>query len=455
MERISTELDQFSQWPVRQRIEALKQLLPRETLGQVLAESAFPSSFCRRLPNWFMLWFVVAIGLFSRDSYRQVFRWLQPFRTKGTPGRSTLCMARLRLGVAPLRRLLERAIGLLATPSTRGAFHRQYRLMGPDGFVVDLADSAANSRVFGHPGSGRSAGALPQARVLSLCELGTHLLWRSVIKPCRRGEATMATGLLRHLRPEMLLLWDRAFFSYALVREVVVTRKAQLLARVKTNLIFRPTRTLGDGSYVAGVYPSPRHRERDRGGIEVRIIEYTLHDPGRTGDGQKHRLLTTLSDEHLDPAADLVVLYHERWEEELAIDELKTHQRERPVLRSQTPAGVVQELYGLLTAHGPVRRAMTEAATRAGVAPRRVSFTGALKILRCRLAECPADDLGRAQRYDTLVEEIAEGVVPERRPRINPRVIRKKMSNWSRKRPEHRSPTRPKERFRDTIQILR
>lgn len=357
--------------------------------------------------------------------------------------------------MAPLRRLLERVVGLLATSATPGAFHRPYRLMGLDGFVVDLADSAPNDRVFGRPKSGRASGAFPQARVPSLCELGTHVLWRSLVKPCRRGEATMAKVLLRHLRPDMLLLWDRNFFSCALVHQVVVGQNARLLARVKTNLIFRPVRTLSAGSYVARVYESPRHRERDRGGIEVRIIEYALRDPGRTGDGQKHRLMTTLSDERADPAADLVMLYHERWEEELTIDELKAHQRERVVLRSRTPAGVVQELYGLLTAHGLVRRAMSAAAVRAGVAPRRVSFTGALKVLRCRLAECPDDDPGRARWYEQLVEEMSEEVLPERRPRINPRVIKKKMSNWNKKRPEHCTKTRPVERFRDTIQVLR
>jgi hypothetical protein len=196
---------------------------------------------------------VVGIGLFCRDSYRQVFKWLQPFRRTGTPGRSTLCMARHRLGVAPLRRLSERVVGLLAAPDTPGAFHRRYRLMGLDGFVADLADSDPNARAFGQPGSGRATGAFPQARVLSLCELGTHVLWRSLIKPCRRGETTMATALLRHLQPDMPLLWDRGFFSYALVRQVIVVQKAQLLARVKTNLIFRPIRTLSDGSYVARV----------------------------------------------------------------------------------------------------------------------------------------------------------------------------------------------------------
>ncbi|MDB5306214.1 MAG: hypothetical protein JWO38_416 [Gemmataceae bacterium] len=125
MDRIYTELDQFSQWPSGERVAALKELLPRSLLADAVAEPSLRSRFCRRLPNWFMLWFVVGIGLFSRDSYRQVFKWLQPFRRGGTPGRSTLCVARQRLGVAPLRRLLERVVTLLATPSTPGTFHRQ------------------------------------------------------------------------------------------------------------------------------------------------------------------------------------------------------------------------------------------------------------------------------------------------------------------------------------------
>ena len=149
MERIYTELDQFSQWPSGERIAALKQLLPASVLKEVLAESTLPSRYCRQLPTWFMLWFVVGIGLFSRDSYRQVYKWLQPFRRKQSPNRSTLCMARQRLGVAALHRLLARTVTLLAEPSTPGAFHRQYRLMALDGFVVDLADGEPGVPVSG------------------------------------------------------------------------------------------------------------------------------------------------------------------------------------------------------------------------------------------------------------------------------------------------------------------
>jgi hypothetical protein len=453
MARIYTELERFSQWPSGERVAALKQLLPAAILQEVLSESARPSRYCRQLPTWFMLWFVVGIGLFSRDSYRQVFKWLQPFR-QASPTRSALCMARQRLGVAPLRRLLDRTATLLADRSTPGAFHRQYRLMAIDGFVVDVADTPGNERVFGRPKSGRGRGGFPQARVLSLCEVGTHVLWRSLVKPIRRGEITMAPALLRHLQPDMLLLWDRGFFSYATIRQAVIVQQAQLLARVKTNLVFRRRRTLSDGSYLAQVYESAHQRRRGVGGITVRIIEYTLTDPARVGCGQRHRLLTTLLDERLDPATAVVTLYHERWEEELTIDELKTHQRERPVLRSQTPAGVVQEIYGLLTAHGLVRRLMGAAAAQAGVAPRRVSFTATLKILRCRLSDCPPEDRGRVAWYERLVAEVAEELLPERRPRINPRVIKRQISKWPKKHPQDRSTTAPRTRFRDTVKIL-
>src|SRR5512135_102360 len=193
----------------------------------------------------------------------------------------------------------------------------------------------------------------------------------------------MAHRLLRDLQPNMLLLWDRNFLSSQTLAEVRA-RKAPLLARIKSNLIFTPIRVWDDGSYLAKLYRSAADRRVDRDGTLVRIIEYTFDDPGRPGSGQPHRLLTTLLDEELDPAQTLIVLYHERWEEGLTIDELKTHQRERPVLRSQTPGGVVQELYGLLLGHYIIRVLMHEAAAVNGIDPQRLSFTGTLKILRCR-----------------------------------------------------------------------
>ena len=453
MPSLYTDAATLAQWPTAERLHALRRIIPRVTIQAVLRRTGHARRRYLRLPAWFMVWFVIALGLFCRDSYRQVFKWLQPFRRQGTPGRSTFCEARQRLGVAPLLRLAQPVVQLQATPQTPGAFYQGLRLMALDSFVLDVPDSAANARVFGRPGSARSPAAFPQARVLALCEVGTHVLWKTQIKPGRRGEVPMAAALLRFLQPDMLLVWDRNFLSYDLVQQVR-QRQTQLLARIKNNLVFRPLRRWRDGSFVAKLYPSPRHRERDEAGVVVRIIEYTLSDPGRPGSGDKHRLLTTLLSATRHPAKRLILLYHERWEEEVTIDEIKTHQRERPVLRSETPAGVVQEIQGLLLAHYVVRVLMSEAARQEGLPPRRLSFVGALKVLRCRLPECPRSRAGLRRWYEEVLAEIAEEVLPERRNRINPRVIKRKMSNWKKKRPEHRHYPQPTKKFRQSIVML-
>jgi hypothetical protein len=450
---LGKEAAQLAQQPTDERIQGLKRIIPCATVKAILKKTGHGRR-CPRVPNWFMVWFVVGLGLFHGDCYRQIFRWLQPFRRWGTPGRSTLCEARKRLGIAPFRWLYDGVVRLLGTvTASPGAFYRGMRLMGIDGFVLDLPDSPDNARIFGRPGSGRAPGGFPQARVLALCELGTHVIWRFLTKPIRRGENTMAPYLLGFLKRGMLLLWDRGFLSYKLVAQVSL-QGAHLLARVKNNLIFKTIRRLPDGSYLSKLYPSSRHRQRDQDGILVRIIEYTFNDSGWPGAGQKHRLLTTLLDWRQDPAKTLIVLYHERWEEELTFDELKTHQRGRPVLKSETPAGVVQEIYGLLLAHYVVRKLMFAAATQQGIEPRRLSFTNTLKILRCRLADCRKGVRGIKKWYADLLAEVGAEILEGRRDRINPRVIKRKMSKWPKKRPQHRRCPQPTRKIRESIHML-
>ncbi len=444
------EIAELAQQPTAERVQALKRIIARREVQAVLRQTGQDRRHCRRVPPWFMVWFVIALGLFGGDNYRQVYRWLQSYRRRGTPGRSTLCEARQRLGVGPLRLLAERVVKLEATPAMNDGFYQGMRLMALDSFVVNVPDSPSNARVFGYPQSGRAAGAFPQVRVLGLCEVGTHVFWKTLLKPHRRGEVPMARHLLRYLQENMLLLWDRNFLSYDTVQRVCA-RKAHLLARIKKNLVFVPLRRLRDGSFLAKLYPSPKHRRHDQDGTIVRIIEYTFKDPGRPGVGQQHRLLTTLLDDRLHPAKTLIVLYHERWEEELAIDELKTHQAERPVLRSETPAGVIQEIYGFLLGHYVVRKLMVEASQQAKVPPRRLSFVETLKILRCRLPQCPKSPRGQRRWLADLLTEVAEEVLPERRNRVNPRVIKCKMSKWHKKRPHHRDYPQPTKTFRQGI----
>jgi hypothetical protein len=437
-----------------ERLRALKRIVPKAAIRKSLKYSRQPHSYCRRLPREFVAWFVIALALFCRDNYRQVFRWLVRFRDAPVPGRSTLCTARQSVGVAPLRWLTQNVIELLGTPQMPQVFYAGMRLMAIDGFVVDLRDTVANERAFGRPGGGRSPGAFPQARVVSLCEVGTHVLWKSLIKPQSRGEIPMARILLQFLQANMLLLWDRGFLSYDLVQGVVA-HHAHLLARIKSDVIVVPLCRLSDGSCLGTLYRCASDRQRDRGGLVVRVIEYTFNDPDRPGAGQRHRLLTTLLSAEQHPAARLIVLYHERWEEELAIDELKTHQRDqRLTLRSETPAGVVQELYGLLLAHYVVRKLMCEAAAHEAISPRQLSFVNTLKILRCRLPECPRSVVGLRRWYADLLLEIGAEKLEPRRDRVNPRVIKRQISKWPKKREVHCQSRQPQQRFDHSIVML-
>jgi hypothetical protein len=399
-----------------------------------------------------VIWLVIAMALFAADSIPKVWRRLHPTRDEPEPTDSAFAQARQRLGVAPLRQLFLEIARPMATHQTVGAFYRGWRLMGLDGSTLDLTDTPANARAFGRPGTGRAEGAFPQARLLALCELGTHAVCGLAIKPLCHGEPSMVAPLLDQLGPGMLLIWDRGFFSYELI-SAVVRRGAHLLARVKSNTVLRPIRRLDDGSYLAKIYPGQADRRRDTRGLSVRVIEYTHDDPNRPGAGERHRLITDLTSPEDLPAPAAPVVYHERWEEELALDEIKTHLGARAIpIRSRTPAGVVQEIYGLILAHYVVRRVMHDAAVVASQDPDRLSFLDSLRVLQCQLPESP--QVPTETWYRRLLAEVRQQKLRPRRERWYPRVIKRKMSNWMKKRPEHRNPPQPTKPFREAVVLL-
>jgi hypothetical protein len=375
---------------VLDRIAGLVQVIRPEDLQQALAATGRVDSRPCRLTHEVVLWIVLAMGLFTDVPIRQVFKLSRRLRAgERSPHRSSLCVARQRLGVAPVRHLFERTVRPLAHPETPGAFAFGLRLVGIDGTVLDVPDSAANAAAFGRPSGKRGVGAFPQVRKLSLVELGTHAELGVAIKAIRCGERTMVQGLLRYLTPEMLLLLDQGFFSEKLWRELVGGR-VNVLARVTTQMILRPILRLPDGSYLSKIYKGDYNRSKDRDGVVVRVIRYTLDDPQRVGHGEEHVLITTLLEAAIYPAMELILLYHERWEHELTFDEQKTHQDPTRVtksaqLRSGTPAGVIQEIYALSLAHFVIRSLMFEAAATVAIDPDRLSFTGCFQVLRCRL----------------------------------------------------------------------
>ena len=159
---------------------------------------------------------------------------------------------------------------------------------------------------------------------MALVENGTHVLFGAKLGRIAESEATLAHDVVPALRPGMLCLADRHFFGYALWRAATATG-ANLLWRVRSNLRLPRVAVLADGSYLCMVYPSEKDRRHATNGIQVRVVEYWLE--GVTDVEPLYRLLTTILDPAQAPAADLAALYHERWEIEGALAELKTQLR--------------------------------------------------------------------------------------------------------------------------------
>jgi len=446
------------------RLTGLEQIIPPDAVRQALQATGRINPRRCQLTHEVVCWVVLAMGILTELPIRQVFKHARRLRFgETTPHRSSLCVARQRLGIAPVRHVFEEIVHPLARPETPGAFYRGFRLVGLDGTVLDVPDSEANAAVFARPSAGpRGEGAFPQIRKLSLVELGTHVELAFVVRSISHGEPSMVGGLLRHLTTEMLLLEDRGFFSYLHWKEAL-SRGVKILARVKSGLILKPIRVLADGSYLAKIYRTPEDRRKDREGIVVRVIRYTLDDPQRVGHGEVHTLITNLCDEDLYPVEELIMLYHERWEQELVYDEQKTHQDPPRVtkpahLRSETPAGVIQEVYALALGHFVTRALMFEAAATVGLDTDRLSFLGCFQILKCRLPECDSSTPGRFEQWyrGLLWEMQLERTDDEvRRNRINPRVVKRKMSKFKKKRPEHRRVPPLKKTFAETVVMLR
>jgi hypothetical protein len=443
------------------RVEALSQAIPEATIRQVIAQEGVGEVRERRLTAVLTIWLVIALHLFPTVSVSGVFRKLArglrllwPDPEVPLPSDSALAYRRRQVGARPLVALFHQVCRPIATPQTRGAFLYGLRLMAIDGTSEDVPDTPANARAFGRHASARGASAFPQLQGVYLAECGTHCVVDAGFWPCHTSERVGGFRLLRSVRRGMLLMWDRGFHDFDMV-VAARQRGAHVLGRLPAHVKPLPLRTLPDGSLLAYLLPSDDAQRRRGVRILVRVITYTLSDPALPGYGEEHRLITTLLNPRLAPAREVACAYHERWEIELVIDEIDTHQRlVGRTLRSLTPVGVIQELYGLLLAHYAVRVLMHEAALRVGEDPDRLSFVHSLEIVRDAIPEF--QQVAPAQQpalYERLLREIAAKRLPERRLRTNPRVVKRKMSNFKLKRTEHYQPPKPQRCFREAVVV--
>jgi Insertion element 4 transposase N-terminal/Transposase DDE domain len=379
-------------------IGVLTATFPPQLVDRVVDATGRRERRQRLLPARVVVYFVLAMCVFSQVGYEEVARllthglaWARRWRGAWqVPTTGSLTRARARLGAEPLAALFGQTAGPLATPATPGAWYRGWRLVVVDGTTLDVADTPANQQAFGRPQTHRGEqSAYPQVRVVGVAECGTHALLDATMGPLAQGETTLAAGLLGAdgaLGAGMLLLADRLFAGAELWRRAAATG-AQLLWRTRSNAVLPVLEAFADGSYLSQITAATDRRHGVAPTV-VRVVEYRLDDPGRPkAKGQVYRLLTTILDPTKAPAGELAALYHERWEVEGLLDELKTHQRgPGVVLRSKTPAMVAQEVWAMLLVHRAIRTLMHQAALDGGngqaLDPDRLSFARSLRVVR-------------------------------------------------------------------------
>ena len=369
--------------------KAIGTVIPPDAIAQTVGNTDSLEERKRKLPSQLVVCLVIAMSLWSSDSMTTVLKnlvnglsrqWTKLGKYWRVPNSASITIARQRVGCRVMSQLFARTVRPLATPETPEAFLGGLRVMAVDGTVLDVPDSPANARVFGYPGSrpGTQA-AFPKVRLVMLVEAGTHLIVDALMCPYRIGERVRAKKLLRSVTPGMLLMWDRGLHSYAMVN-ATLAQGSHYLGRIPANVKFEVEKVLDDGSYLSLIYPDGKSKKKGGKELYVRVIEYTID----TEAGQQtYRLITSLFDLALFPALLLAKEYHQRWEVENTIDELKTHLNGRKTpIRSLKPRLVVQEIYGWLIGHYAVRCLMFTAAQQAGISPLRLGFTGTLKVIR-------------------------------------------------------------------------
>jgi len=382
-----------------------------------------------KLPAHVITYLTLALCLFPDDDYTEVAtkvtgsldRWNCWNAAWSVPTTSAITQARKRLGRRVFAELFERCCGpvagrpgptaeVAALGTARGAFLRRWRLLGIDGFDVDLPDTTENAAEFGYAGSGDNRSAFPKARVVALAECGTHAFLAAEVDAYSVGEKTLAQRLYPRLRGDELLTADRGFYSWQ-AWDTAQATGAALLWRAPTQLDLPVVRVLSDGTYLSAlIKPSIRggRRERllaaaragqdlsdintvpdafDERGLPVihlaRVIEYDVPDRVGNGTGELIVLLTTILDSGGPDGAradELAAAYHQRWEQETGNDQLKTHLRgPGRVLRSRLPDLVHQEIWAYLIVHHAISELTAKASAAADLDPDRISFTQALR----------------------------------------------------------------------------
>jgi hypothetical protein len=408
-------------------------------IDEALAATGTATIRRRRLPAEQVVWLVVGMGVFRDLPLHELVATLD-LALPGSRGvrvaPSSVVQARERLGDEPIRWLFEKTASAWAHASARRHAWRGLAVYGADGTTVRVPDSTENREHFGGQDTRwQSTSGYPLARVVTLMSLRSHLLAAARFGPYGTDERVYADELWPLVPDDSLTILDRNFLAARILLGIQTGgRNRHWLTRATARSKWKRMKRLAAGDEMVEMAVSGGARRKDPSlprTWSMRAIRYRRRGfPPQT-------LLTSLVDARRYPAAEIVALYHERWEMELGYNEVKRVMLAREEsTRSKSPRGIAQELWGLALSYNLVRFEAENVAAEAGVPPTRISFTAALTFIETAFRTWGLDNAGRLpERLLKLRADLAHFILPERRERSYPRTVKLKMSSYDRNRP--------------------
>jgi hypothetical protein len=435
--RFEDALEEVGRFGVADKLDRLREHVPASWIEAALQWTGATTIRRRRLPAEQVVWLVIGMGLFRNEPIERIVDLLDlalPDRGDTLVAKSAVTQARQRLGDEPLKCLFEMTSTHWARRSADANRWRGLSLYGWDGSTMRVPDSAENREKFGGAKAPAGESGYPLVRVVAMMALRSHILSAFRFAPYSTGETTLARELWNEMPQDSLAIVDRNFLVKKDLIALERSGNRHWLTRTKSNTRWAVVEQLGKDDFLAELEVSEPGVPKT---WPIRAIRYKRRGhPAST-------LLTSLLDPKRYPANEIIALYHERWELELGYDEVKTHLLDRQeAIRSRSPQGVSQELWGIALAYNLIRLEIERIAAEANVPPTRISFTGSLALIR--------DELGRMggarfatgtipSRLQDLSRNLKRLLLPERRPqRAYPRAVKIKMSNYPRKRPTKR-----------------
>ena len=431
---LAESLTDVADFLVGENLDGLKQHLDPKWIEEALEATGTTTIRRRRLPAEQIIWLVIGMGLFRNESIERVVDMMGialPDRIDSKLAKSAIPQARRRLAEDPLAHLFATTADAWATKSADAHRWRGLALYGMDGTTLRVPDSPENRATFGGTHTHRGGSGYPLVRIVAMMALRSHILSSFRVADFATGETTLARDMWREVPANSLVLVDRGFLVKKELYNLETTGGRHWLSRSKKNTTWAVIERLGPNDALV------EWKCKQQGmpaAWQMRAITYKYRNH------EQVTLLTSLTDAKKYPAKELIALYHERWETELGYDEIKTHLLDRQeAIRSRTPEGVRQELWGIAIAYNLIRVEMEKTAEELNVPPTRISFVNSLWQIRETLRSLTGPRLALGtipDRLERMRANLKRLVLPERRvERSYPRAVKVKMSNYPRKRP--------------------